>query len=59
MVDEEPPADIYEECLTRTATNARADPADIHAAVWTVGCRADVLPGGDIHEQQDENPADP
>ena len=32
----------------------RPDPADIHAAVWPVGCCADVLPGGDIHEQQDE-----
>ena len=34
--------------------HARPDPADIHAAVWPVGCCADVLPGGDIHEQQDE-----
>ena len=53
-LDEEPPADIYEECLTRTATTRGL----ILLTFTPLSGLSDVvlmfLPGGDIHEQQDE-----
>lgn len=53
-LDEEPPADVYEECLTRTATTRGM----ILLTFTPLSGLSDVvllfLPGGDIREQADE-----
>lgn len=53
-LDEEPPADIYEECLTRTATTGGMVLLTFTPLSGLSDVVMSFMPGGDIKEQTDE-----